>query len=169
MKQIITEEMKIHEEWYKEARKITAEKLPEFIRHLTEDYVHDYGTMIHACTAAAIAATWSVEHSPIGGITGFQAGAIMWEFIKHWNKENNKCGLQLMDYDNMLYPQYEYHFEKTISEDTWGAIQKEAMSRLMGQKTPPNVSRNEPTPVTEHWQSIVDGKIPFGYTISEEK
>ena len=35
MKQQITEEMKIQNEWYKEAKKQTVETLPEFARHLT--------------------------------------------------------------------------------------------------------------------------------------
>ena len=56
MKQQITEEMKIHDGWYKEAKKQTVETLPEFVRHLTEDYSHDYGTICYAVEAGAIGA-----------------------------------------------------------------------------------------------------------------
>ena len=76
MTQQITEEMGIHKEWMKRARDMTMADLPEFLRELTEDYDHDYGTICHAIAAAAVAAAWSVERTPQGGITGFQAGAI---------------------------------------------------------------------------------------------
>lgn len=92
MKQQITEEMKIQNEWYKEAKKQTVETLPEFVRHLTEDYSHDYGTICHAVAAAGIAAMYAVDNSPTGGITGFQAGCIMWKVIREWNFQNNKTG-----------------------------------------------------------------------------
>ena len=36
----------------------------------------DYGTVCHAIALSAVARTAQ------GGITGFQAGAVMWEFIK---------------------------------------------------------------------------------------
>lgn len=66
-KKSITEQDKIHEEWYKEASEMTLENLPEFLRKLTEDYSHDYGTICHAISAAAAAAAWAVEKSPCGG------------------------------------------------------------------------------------------------------
>lgn len=47
MKQI-TEKDNEQEIWFKEAEKQTLETLPEFIRHLLEDYGHDYGTICHA-------------------------------------------------------------------------------------------------------------------------
>lgn len=126
----ITEEMKIQEEWYKEARDMTIDKLPDFLNKLTDQYHHDYGTICHAVAAAAIGAAWAVEKSPAGGITGFQAGAIMWEFIRQWNFSYNKTGLRIIDYDNFLYPQYAEKFDKVLSADVWKAIQKEARAKV---------------------------------------
>jgi len=160
--QPITEEMGVHKEWYIEARKVTEKTLPEFIRHITEDYSHDYGTICHALASAAVAAANAVNHSPEGGITGFQAGAVMWEFIRHWNYEDNKSGMKIVDYDQMLYPQSDYKFDKTISKSTWEVIQKMAKENLEEKQehAHPNV--------ISHWESIVNGKIPFGYTIKDE-
>lgn len=155
----IKEEDKMHEFWYKDARKMTLEELPEFLRHLTEDYEHDYGTICHAMSAGSIATMWAINKSPSGGITGFQAGAIMWEFVRNWSYEHNKTGLKLVDYDNMLYPQYEDNFEKTITTDTWEALQKEAKEKL---KEPSGVEE-----VRNHWKDIVAGVIPFGYTLRD--
>jgi hypothetical protein len=61
----------------------------------------------------------------------------------------------------MLYPQYDYKFEKTISTDTWHALQEEAKKNLVERDPHPNVKA--------HWESIVEGKIPFGYVISDER
>jgi hypothetical protein len=158
-KKQITEEDKVHEKWYEEARDMTPDKLPEFIRKLTEDYSHDYGTICHAVAAAAIGAAWSVDHSPAGGITGFQAGCIMWSFIQKWMSKDGP--MRLVDYSNMLYPQYNHAFEKKINKDTWEWLQKEAKKNL---KASPQAHEN----VVEHWQSIADGYVPFGYVVIDD-
>lgn len=160
-KKPITEKDNYQLEWYKEGRNQTLGTLPEFLKGLVENYSHDYGTICHAMTAAALAAMWAVDKSDQGGITGFQASCIMWEFIKQWDKSNNKAGLKMIDYDYLLYPQYEEKFEKTISSDQWGVIQKEANKNLEE-----NTQRTHPD-VISHWQSISDGEIPFGFRIAK--
>ena len=158
----IKEEDKLHEQWFLEAREQTLETLPDFLKHLTEDYGHDYGTICHAVTAAAIGAANAVNHSPEGGITGFQAGCIMWGFIKQWLHNDNKCGLKLINFDDFLYPQYENHFEKTISKERWESIQREAQNHIENRE-------QAAEHVIKHWKNIVDGKIPFGFTIKNEE
>jgi len=87
MPEVINEKMGVHKEWYVEARGMTLDQLPKFVQRLTKDYQHDCGTICHAIAAAAVGAAWSVERGPQGGITGFQASCIMWEFITHWMTE----------------------------------------------------------------------------------
>lgn len=161
MKQKIAEEDNIHKEWYELASKQTLETLPEFLRHVTEEFEHDYGTICHAITASAIAAAYAVNSHPQGGITGFQAGAVMWEFIRNWNYKSNKTGLKIVDYDNLLYPQYEDKFENTITNHQWSKLQEEAKLRI--QESPNAAER-----VLGHWQSIVVGNIPFGFKLKED-
>jgi hypothetical protein len=165
MKQQITEEQNVHKEWYEQSNTQTLETLPEFLRHLTEDYSHDYGTICHAITAGAIATANAINKSPEGGITGFQAGCIMWEFIRHWNYTNNKLGLKIVNYDNLLFPQYESSFTNTISQDHWKRVQEEAKKRLEENETSEFKAGKS---VLAHWQSIVDGNLPFGFTIKED-
>lgn len=128
--QVISEDMKIHEEWYKQSNDVTVETLPGFIKHLTEDYQHDYGTICHAMVAGALAAIRAIDKAPTGGITGFQAGCIMWEFVRHWNYQGNKCGLKILDYDNLLYPQHEDKFVKTMTPSVWENVQREAKEQI---------------------------------------
>ncbi len=156
----ITEEMHLEKEWFAEAEKQTVETLPEFINHIMNDYEHDYGTICHAISACALATAWAVNASENGCITGFQAGFVMWDFVRQWSYSSNKTGMRILDYDNMLYPQYAEKFEKTIRKDTWEQLQNTAKEKLQdAEGVHPNV--------VAHWESIVNGVVPFGYIVTD--
>lgn len=160
-KKEITEDMGLQKEWYERAKSMRLEDFPEFFREMTEDYIHDYGTVCHAMAAIGLAAMWAFNKSEgaRGGITGFQAGCVMWEVIRHMNYEDNKRGLRLLNMDDLLYPQYEHKF-RSISSDAWEAVQKEARKRLSERGAAhPNV--------VAHWKSIVNGEIPFGLRVED--
>jgi len=157
MKKEITEKDNVHQQWYEEAKKQNLETLNDFINHLLDDYSHDYGTICHALTAGGIATVYAMNESDQGGITGFQAGCIMWAFIQNWM--SFKGPLKLFNYENMLFPQYIDKFDKTISKDTWKWLQEKAQENL-------NKEDGYASPkVIKHWQSIVNGIVPFGYTV----
>lgn len=159
MKIRLTEDMKIQDKWYKETNSMTLDRLPEFINKLLDDYSHDYGTICHAITAGGLATMHAMDNHEQGGITGFQAGCIMWEFIRRYMYHDNKTGLKLINYDNFLYPQYEDRFQKRISPETWIAIRKEAAAkiRIFGDTCNKQVY--------SHWLSIVNGIVPFGFVV----
>lgn len=136
------------------------EDLTDFLKHVTENCNGGYGEAPRAIAQASLAVAWYLASE--FGITGFQAGVVMWGFIRDWSFSDNKCGMKIVDYDNMLYPQYDDKFDKTISRDTWEAIQKEAAARL-------EKDRNLAHPrVVAHWESIVKGNVPFGYVVIED-
>jgi hypothetical protein len=65
----------------------------------------------------------------------------------------------------MLYPQYDNKFEKTITPYICEAIQKAAKEQLAedgthGYYAHPNVRA--------HWESIVAGNVPFGYSVKDD-
>jgi len=160
MKQITESDKDVLEGWRKEAKEMTAKKLPKFIKKLCTEYNHDYGTICHAMACAGVAGMYAVNSdSKQGGITGFQAGAVMWETIKLWGVfgEGPKRMLCLHD---MLYPQYESKF-RTISQESWDDLQKQARKNIHE-----NVSAVES--VRAHWRSIINGKVPFGYRVENE-
>ena len=134
---------------FEELRKMGIEELPEFLKSLENEDV-DYNTCCDIVSKAGLA-SMHVFGSKLN-ITGFQAGYIMWQMIYNWLFETNK--------DNMLYPQYEEMFQKSIPVSAWKSLQAEACVLL---ETNKGVDV-----VREHWQSIVDGKVPFGYTIKED-
>ena len=131
------------------------DELISFLQNVKENYNHGYEEAPRAIAQAALATAWYLSSE--FGITGFQAGFVMWDFILDWQYIDNKCGLRMIDYDYMLYPQYEYKFKKTLSTETFELLQKEAKKLLEEHVGNPLV--------IEHWQSIVDGKVPFGYKI----
>lgn len=100
-----------------------------------------------------------MNNDPHGGITGFQAGAVMWEFVRNWMHEDGP--MKLVKYDNMLYPQYEDNFDKVISKETFSYLQEKAKENLENRN-------GAASRVIDHWQSIVDGNVPFGYKIKED-
>lgn len=120
----------IKAEWGEAAHAVTIDTLPEFLTRLTTDYRHDYGTICHAMAIAAVAAASAVDRSPQGGITGYQAGAVMWEFVRAWNHSSNKTGLRMIDYDNLLYPQYKDHYRNTIAPAVWASLKEAAADML---------------------------------------
>lgn len=142
--------------WQEEAKTMTLEKLPAFMEKLAT-YAHDYGTICVAMGAAAVAAIKALEHSPTGGITGFQAGAVFWEFQRGWGVFGKDRPIRMLQYEYMLYPQYESDFSE-ISQGTWDWLKGEAAKKLIEM---PSASSH----VREHWQQIVEGNIPFGFHV----
>lgn len=156
----ITEEMGIHKAWYEEASRMKMADLPAFLEKLTKNYEHDYGTICHAIGSAAVAAAWAVEREPCGGITGFQAGAVMWEFIQNWCSQYKDKPLKLLNYEDMLYPQYADRFDKLISASTHDYLMKEAAKKLEdADHAHPNV--------VAHWRALAAGAVPFGHRIKD--
>jgi len=76
---------------------------------------------------------------------------------------NYKCNLyreyKIICKEDMLYPQYSREFT-TIDEDEFKLLQKKAAELLAG-------SREKASPhVVKHWISIINGVVPFGYTLN---
>ena len=163
MPEKVTESMHPEKEWFENVDKQTLKTLPDFINHVMNDYDHDYGTICHAVAACALAAAWAAnnESGAQGGITGFQAGFVMWDFIRQWNYPTNKSGMRILNFDDMLFPQHDYRFEKMIDETVWEKLQEEAKNNLADKEYA------HPA-VIAHWQSIVDGKVPFGYAVKKK-
>ena len=151
------DELTLAKEWIAEAKTCTPESLPAFLKKMA-DYNHDYSTINRAIAAVGIAAMHAVDRSPNGGITGFQAGYIMWDLIDGWGSfgEGPK---EMVRYHHMLYPQYQDHLDNTISTETWEWLQAQAK-----EKTTQGAANEN---VIAHWQSIVDGEIPFGYRLED--
>jgi hypothetical protein len=159
-------EQELRDKWQKEARACaTKEDLIKLFDEIAA-HKHDYGSIVVGCGAIALAAAHTMNRAPTcgGGITGFQAGCVMWEFVCSWTYENNKCGLRLIDYDNLCYPQYKDNFTKpSITKGVLEAVQKRCKELLKGEKGSGASDR-----VVAHWKAIAAGGVPFGLEIRED-
>ena len=152
-------EFEIRDQLKEERKDIkTFDDLVNYLQNVKEKYNCGYGEAPRAIAQAALATAWYLAGD--FGITRFQAGFVMWDFIFGWTLTSNTCGAKLVDFDNLLYPQYYDKFDKTIRPDLWELVQKEAKKRLE--------ERDEVHPaVKEHWESIVKGVVPFGFVVKE--
>lgn len=123
------------------------------------DFNHDYGTIVIGCFAAMKAAFKVVNNSPQGGITGFQAGCLGWECIKEFFGINGPA--RLLEMENLLYPQYDYKFDKTVSTEVWTSIQEKARKNISDN------SKGASEKVVARWKSIADGQLPNGFVIKD--
>ena len=152
-------EFEVKEILEKERKNIKSlDDLMNYIQNIIDNYDIGYGTAPRAIAQAALATSYYL--ADMFGITFFQASCVMWDFIKDWSFRGNKCGLKIVNYDDMLYPQYNYKFQKTIKKDTFEALQKAAENNLKKHQFSSSA-------VIKHWKSIVDGNVPFEYIIED--
>lgn len=138
----------------------TFDDLVSFLERVKNTGNTGYGTAPRAIAQAALATAWYLASD--FGITGFQGVCTMWDFIRDWEFPCNECGMKIVDYDNMLYPQYDYKFEKTIPARTFESLQKTAKKKLEEHNGCVHPA------VAAHWRSIVDGCVPFGYVVRDD-
>ena len=152
-------EFEVKEQLEKERKDIKSfDDLVAFLQRVRDNCNTGYGTAPRAIAQAALATAWFLSSD--FGITGFQASFVMWDFIRDWLYSSNECGMKIVDYDDMLYPQYRDKYEKTISSDVFEALQKAAKKRL-------EESKYVHPAVIKHWEYIADGNVPFGYVVRD--
>ena len=164
-----TTEQEFKEQAYEIAKSVnTTDELAEFINFISNTPL-DYGTAVYAQCAAMLAAQYVMHNGEQGGITGFQAGFIGWEMVKQFMCVGD-CGLSLIDWKNMLYPQYEERFEKTIPRKIFEGLQEKAKKILAeSDKDKKTYGHSTLHPVVrKHMESIINGVVPFGYVIKED-
>lgn len=156
------------EQWVADAKNVTKDTLPGFIDKVMNGYEHDYGTVCHAIAACAVATAWACnrEEGACGGITGFQAGAVGWRFLKGWGSpEVGETGSRLLNYDNVMFPQYDYMFQPTIPKAVWELLQEKAKKEI--EKLDDELQAHPV--VLERWRTIAAGVVPAGFEVQPEE
>lgn len=156
------EELEFKEYIYKKANDIkTKEDLDNLLNEILNSKEIDYGKIVYAMSGAMLGVARFIDRSEIGGITGFQAGFVGWEMVKHFLITTNQTSMSIVDYDTMLYPQCKSRFKKVISKRTWELLQNRAKTLL-------EESKDAHPKVIKHWKKIAKGKVPFGYKVEKE-
>ena len=155
----IREEDKLDEAWFAKAKEVrTPEQLVAFMRQVMDGYIHDYGTVCKAIAACALAASWCANRMEggAGGITGFQSGAVFWEYARRWQGIDGPA--RLMRYSEMLFPQHEVDFARTITPLTADWLRAEA-GKLLAEGGPSHPE------VVAHWKKIAEGNLPWSFEV----
>lgn len=122
-----------------------------------------YNDTASGATALALAGANMCAH--MFGMTGFQMGCVLWGIIDKLCIDSHDVGMRLLNYNNLLYPQYEYKFEKTITKNVFESLQKKA-SEILEKDGGRNFMHKD---VVKHLRSIVDGVPPFGFKVVEDE
>ena len=151
----VKEEDGTHKKWCEEAKAVkTVAHLAVFVTRMRDGYQHDYGTICHAAAASAIAAANCVDAGPAGGITGFQASAIFWEFTKAWGCFSSDGPKKMVMFENLLYPQYDHDFAGCpVTRSTKAWLVQEANKKL-------GESVKAESTVEKRWKLWADGGHP---------
>lgn len=130
----------------------SGEELIDFIMNLVKYENNDYGTAARSLTLAAEAAFNYIAH--MFDVSGFQAGYAQMGFMIRMR--NIKSRLKILNYDNLLYPQYLDDFritpEQCIRENaSW--LKKRAKEELK------KATEWTDEKVVEHWKYLAGMKV----------
>lgn len=123
----------------------------------------DYGSIVLCCALMMNAAFSLVNSSPNGGITGFQAGCLMWEMVMKYGSFEKGEPLRIVNYNDLMYPQRVRRFN-TIPKDAWEQVVNNA-KRVVKELEENNQGHPE---VVAHMKEVAQGKVPFGLIVAED-
>lgn len=155
----------IIDEWYEKAKTEiqTPEQLKAFAEEISarvESSDEAYNDSSNGAAALVLAAVNMT--ACMYGMTQSQMGWVMRQVICQTLLSEHDCGMRLLNYSDILYPQYEDRFSREINADTWVKLREKAAKLVEENKKSKLPACKE---VADHWKSIVDGKVPFGYTV----
>jgi len=177
IKEPICEEMQLQASWYQKANELTSTgEAQASIEGLLTDYEHDYGTACHAVTAALLATAKVMTqalsalkpiHSPIAP-PAMQQELQSKTMIAHIFTQLflNNGPIRIIQHHFMLFPENASRFEKIVDEETLRYLKHTAELLLI---TNHEKETEAPKEVTDHWQAIQQGELPWGYEVWKEK
>lgn len=152
----IAEQDGVHLQWYEEANQVkTFDGLKAFAERLMTEYKHDYGTVGHAMACIALASIKATDNQEQGGVTGFQMNLVLWQFIRNIGIFKSDVPMQLMVYDQLLYPQQMRRFVE-VHPQVMLWLQNKAKELL-------ETTKDAAPQVVDHWKMIAAGFLPAPY------
>lgn len=156
------QQVNLFEQWYELANTIDVDNLTTFAKTLKattntpEEILHSVVAAIKATTEAMLK---DVEIEGMENIRNIVSTLA-------YRKINNlgEGFTSVTDFDNMLNPQAKQLFDKYITEDAFLDLQQKAINLLK------ETEEQEVHPaLVAHWNSIAQGRVPFGYIIFEDE
>lgn len=152
--------MPLKQELYDKIKQVDSiDKFNSFYKEITNQPINE-GNIVEMASAFILAAANTLVQKYPKMFTKDRSGEIMWNFIRSWLPEFSFSPLRMLIYEDLLYPQFARNF-KTISQDIFEWIQNTAKNHLERHK-------DASPDLKVHWQSIIDGQIPYGLILEEE-
>ncbi len=123
---------------------------------------HTYDSACHATAAMALHAARRMASRL--GLSGFQAGFVDLQFVSHWRFDDEDVPFGIMDFSQLLYPQYDDDAPRRISKATFERLRELARERL---NEAPKGLKFASERVLERWRLIAGGNLPICTTIKE--
>ena len=131
----------------------------KFIKVLARTYEYDDDMLCEALVYSMLAgATAFAREYGLKTLTLEQTQWVLWSFLGKWLQTDEPIRLLRISY--MLEPEMREVFNTALPRSFFDWLQEAAKERL---EALPDASKER----REHWQSIVDGAVPFGYTLEE--
>lgn len=143
--------------WEKEIATINnPHDLLKFLRKLTNNYTHSSKSLCEAYLYAMLGAARLLSLRKDMRLGVEEVSAIMWGFIAKWMDWDDPIKLQR--FSLMLFPNMEKMFDRVMFQEQMDWLQTRA-KQLKEQVT------DAPEEVVKHWDSIIAGTPPFGYSV----
>lgn len=120
----------------------------------------DDASGIAADAASALAVASACMFAKMFSMTAYQKSRVMWNIVDALTDAEHDCGLKMVNYNHMLYPQYEDEFSGILPRQVWEALRTKAAETLSAKGDGELCEE-----VRSHLQSIADGKVPFGHSV----
>lgn len=146
--------------WEKEIAAINGpHDLLRFLRKLTDEFEHSSKSLCEAYLYAMLGAARLISLGKDMRLTAEEAAAIMWGFIAKWMDWDDPIKLQR--FSLMLFPNMEKMFDRVMFTEQMDWLQERA--RQLKEQI-----KDAPEDVIKHWDSIIAGIPPFGYSVVPE-
>lgn len=154
--------------WLKRAKEVSIEEIPNFINELINSVdweINDdgYANIIKVMYISMMATFYGVNNSENGNITGSQVQTLAWKLFMKLMGIEEGTPLKMINYEGMLNPYNGSYFDKIIDKEFFEWLQNKARELLKDNNCSPTDSD-----IIVHLLKIVDGEVPFGYTLKEE-
>lgn len=154
------EELQFREKHYNKHKAKNFNELKKAYDEMLPD-ADDYGSSVIFAEIMMNLMFQVVDSSPVGGFTGFQAGCLVFPLIRRYGGYSSDSMLRIMDYKNILYPQYDKSFRE-INYDTFEKLKKIANDKLFEEENPESICPK----VLQRWKEVSSGNLPHFVTVT---
>lgn len=146
-------------DWYDRASKVTMETFPDFMKEITETE-QDYRSVADAMTCLALAAVHAFNDTPNGKLMSPAHPHVIGTRF-YANVMGIHSPFRILDYESILDPACDGDFF-TMPKQIYAWLRTRAKDLFETETEAPSALR-------KRWKQVMNGKLPDGWIVREEK